>query len=145
MWIGTSLSKPLHVRQFEKETKTAVKMVKAFGIKNESNQLYPDKNFTDTVPGVVKNEKPDVLVLQCGSIEISNIDVKRALIDGEKDIEDYKKEWFVKIEEDSANIFDVAERAIKQKPNMKVIIVKRLPRFDQPSADPLGIRKIICF
>jgi hypothetical protein len=80
-WIGTSLSKSLDRRKFEKDTNTKLKFVKAFGIKNESDQLYPDMNFTDTVPKVVEQEKPDMLVLQTGSIEISNINVKSALMD----------------------------------------------------------------
>ena len=98
-------------------------------------------NFTDTVPKVVEKEKPDMIVLQTGSIEISNINVKRALMDENKDIEDYRKEWCSKVENDSANLFKVAEDAIKKNPNMKVIIVKRLPRHDSPSVDPLGIKR----
>ena len=98
-------------------------------------------NSTDIVPNRIKEEDPDTVVLQGGGIEITNIDVNGALMDHDKDIEEYKKEWFAKTEQDSADLFDVAERAIKDKPNTKVIIVKRLPRYDPPSSDPLGIKK----
>ena len=143
LWVGTSISKTLDIHKFQKETKTSIKSVKAFGITREENQLYPETNFTDIVPEVIKNETPDTLVLQGGSIEITNIDVKKALMDPNKDIEEYKEDWFAKVEKDSSNLFAIAERAIKDKPNMKVIIVKRLPRNDPLVSDPIGIKKKI--
>ena len=85
-------------------------------------------------------ENPETIVLQAGSIEISNIDVKKAMMDTEKDIDTYNKEWALKVENDSKNLFDIAEKAVKDNPKLKVIIVKRLPRFDSYSIDPLGVR-----
>ena len=143
LWFGSSLSKSLDIHKFQRDTKTRVKNVKAYGIKKEENQLVPEMNFTDIVPDIMKDEDPDTIVLEGGSIEISNIDVKGALMDEDRDIEDYKKEWFHKVGEDSENMFGVAEKAIKQKPNLKIIIVKRLPRHDPYSVDPLGIKKKI--
>ena len=64
-------------------------------------------------------------------------------MDPNKDIEEYKEDWFAKVEKDSSNLFAIAERAIKDKPNMKVIIVKRLPRNDPLVSDPIGIKKKI--
>ena len=61
-------------------------------------------------------------------------------MDTDKDIEQYQSEWAAKLEEDSTNLFDVAQKALKKKPNMKVIIVKRLPRYDPASADPNHIK-----
>ena len=141
LWFGTSLSKPLDIQKFQKETKTTLRTVKAFGIKRQENQSYPEMTFNDIVLKVLKDEDPETIVLEGGNIEITNIDVKKALMDDEKDIEDYKKEWFEKTEEDSANLFNVAERAIEDNPNRKVIILKRLPRNDPLSIDPLGIKK----
>ena len=140
IWFGTSISKALDRTKFERDTKTKVKFVKAFGIRGEENQFYPDKNFADTVPKEVEQSKPDAIVLQGGSIEISNIDVKAALMDTEKDIEHYRNEWTAKIEEDSENLYNIAEKALEQNQDMKVIIVKRLPRFDPINSDPKGIK-----
>jgi hypothetical protein len=59
----------------------------------------------------------------------------------EKSIDQYKKEWFTKVEEDSSNLFDVAEDALKHNSNLKrVVIVKRLPRFDRSRDEILGIK-----
>ena len=140
-WFGTSVSKALDKKKFEQDTKAEVKFVKALRIKREENPSYPNQNFTDAVSKELENTYPDAIILQGGSVEISNIDMKAALMDTEKDIEKYRAEWAAKVEEDSANLFNIAETAVDQNPGMKVIIVKRLPRFDPISSDPKGIKK----
>ena len=141
VWIGSSISKALDINKFEKDTKANVKFVKAYGIKEDSGHYYPKANVTDTVDKVLQTCEPDTLVLQTGSIEISNIDTKKAYMDTDKDIELYKKEWAAKVEEDSSNLFDVAIKAAEKYPEMKVVIVKRLPRYDPASSDPKGIKQ----
>ena len=100
MWVGTSISKVLDINKFEKDTNSNLKIVKAYGIKAENNQRFPASNFTNVVPKVIASEDPDAIVLQTGSIEISNIDVKKALMDPDQNIEKYKNEWMSKVEED---------------------------------------------
>ena len=100
----------------------------------------PEKNVTDTVEDILCTSEPDSIVIQSGSIEITNIDMKKAYMDTEKNIDDYKNEWNEMVEEDSKNLFEVAFKAAKRYPNMKVVIVKRLPRFDSKSSDPEGIK-----
>ena len=63
------------------------------------------------------------------------------MMDTNKDIETYKKQWFNQVEQDSKNLFEIAEDAIKKKPDLKVIIVKRLPRSDRSSQDIIGIKQ----
>ena len=141
MWTGSSVSNVLDNKKFQNDTKTNLKTVKAYGIKSDSNQRYPELNFTTIVPKVVNNENPDAIVLQTGSIEITNIDVKKALMDPNKSIEEYKKEWTVKTKEDSINLYNIATNALKIKQTMKVIIVKRLPRYDPKHQDPIHIKQ----
>ena len=93
------------------------------------------------VPKVIETEDVETLVLETGSIEITNINVNKAVNDPKKNIEEYKKLWFAKVENDSANLFEVAEDALKRSTSLKkVIIVKRLPRFDPSKDDVLGIK-----
>ena len=139
-WFGTSISKALDQKKFEADTKSKIKFVKSFGIKAEENQFYPELNLTDTVHAVLSKTNPDAIILQAGSIEISNFDVKKALMDTDKDLDEYWKQWTAKIEEDSANMFKVAVEATKRHPAMKVLVVKRLPRYDPISSDPKGIK-----
>ena len=61
------------------------------------------------------------MVLETGSIESTNLRVNEAMLDTQKDIQTYKKEWFNKIEKASETLFNVAENAIKKSLNIKVI------------------------
>ena len=137
-WVGTSLSKALNRKKFENDADVELTVVKAYCIKEEG--LYKKTNFQATVPEIVKNGSADTIVLQTGSIEITNIDVNKAMMDTTKELNQYKKEWFAKAEEDSTNLFSIAEEAIARDENLKVVIVKRLPRFDRTSTDMLGIK-----
>ena len=137
-WFGTSVSKALDRKKFEKNANVDLNVVKAYCIGEEGR--YKESNFTAIVPELVSKGGIDTLILQTGSIEITNIDVNRAMMDVTKDISEYKKEWFHKAEEDSKNLFAIAEDAITKDSTLNVIIVKRLPRFDRASKDILGIK-----
>ena len=113
-------------------------MVEAYCIEEEGK--FKRKSFNTIVPDVLREDKPDKLVLQAGSIEITNIDVEKALNDETKEIAEYKREWYLKAEESSEKLFSNAESAIGQNPDLNVVIVKRLPRFDAKSEDTLGIK-----
>ena len=115
-------------------------MSKAYCIKAEEKARFKDKNLESVVQNVLKTVPTDVLILQTGSIEITDIDVNHALMDSKTDIGEYKEKWFSKVENDSKNLYDVAEEACKHNPKLKAIIVKRLPRFDRSSNDLLSIK-----
>ena len=50
-------------------------MTRAYCIQEEENARFKNSNFKAIVPEVVKKECPDILVMQTGSIEITNITV----------------------------------------------------------------------
>ena len=102
---------------------------------------FSRSNFTKFVARVLENHSTDAIILQAGSIEITNIDVKKAPMDPNKSIEEYKHEWTLKVKEDSTNLFNLAKSALKLQPNLKVIIVKRLPRYDTKTQDPIYIKQ----
>ena len=117
-----------------------LQLVKAYCVNQERDAKYPEQNFKAVVPKAMVENVPDVLVLQTGSIEITNINVNKAMVDSKKDIVKYKQEWFDKVQKSSEDLFEIAEDATKDNPNMKVIIIKRLPRFDKGSADLMNIK-----
>ena len=139
-WIGTSVSKALDKEKVEKDTNTDISITQVYCIKEEESDRLSKNNVKDMVPKVVVKEKPDILVLQTGSTELTNIKVNAAMMDTTRDIEDHKKDWFKKVEKDSIELYKIAEEASKRKKNLKVIIVKRLPRFDRASQDIIGIK-----
>ena len=62
-------------------------------------------------------------------------------MDPSNSIEEYKAEWTRKVKDDSTNLFNLAKAAVEMKPDMEVIIVKRLPRYDLKSQDPIHIKQ----
>ena len=126
-WVGTSLSKQLNKSKFENDLKVDLNIEHAYCIVNETDAHFPEKNFRAVVPKVIGNDDINTLVLQADSIEITNFDVNKAVKDPKKKIDDYKKQWFEKVEKDSSNLFDIAEDALKNSTSLqKVIIVKGL-------------------
>ena len=141
VWVGTSLSKHLIKSKLEDDLKVDLKVDRAYCIENEPDAHFRERNFRAVVPKAIENENVETLVLQTGSIEITNINVSKATKNPKKNIEEYKKKWFAKVEDNSENLFEVAERALKNSTSLKrVIIVKRLPRFDLSKDDDLGIK-----
>ena len=108
-------------------------MVKAYCVNEEGR--FPKSNFKAVVPGLIEKEVMDTLVLETGSIEITNLDVNSAMIDPKKDIKEYHSDWFAKAEEVSTELFKLAEDAIAADDNIEVVILQRLPRFDRGSND----------
>ena len=137
-WVGTSISKALDKNKFEHDTEVELTTEKAYCIKEEGR--YPKDNFSAKVPEIVRKGDVDTLVLETGSLEITNMEVNKAMMDPHKDINEYKKEWFEKAEVASTELFKIAEDAIKADETIQVIILKRLPRFDRKLCDNIGIK-----
>ena len=123
----------MDIKKFESDANVNLNLEKAYCIKEEGR--FKKDNFSALVPELVKKGGIDTLILQTGSIEITNIDVNRAMMDITKDMKEYKKEWYSKVEEDSKNLFGLAEDAIASDAKLTVVIVKRLQRFDRASKD----------
>ena len=130
------MSKALDTKKFATDLDVELSMTKAYCVEEEGR--FPKANFKAIAPEAAKGA--DTLVLETGSIEITNIDVTEAMMNNNKDIEDYKKEWFDRVEASSTSLFKIAEECAAVNPNLSVIIVKRPPRFDRKSKDTLGIK-----
>ena len=95
----------------ENELKVKVTAVKAYCVNEEGR--FPRSNFKAIIPDIVSKKDTDTVVLETGSIEITNMDVNKALMDTQKDINEYRKEWFEKAEEVSTKLFEIAEKPLK--------------------------------
>ena len=91
-WVGTSLSKQLIKSRLEEDLKVDLNVERAYCIENEPDAHFSDRNFRAVVPKAIENENVETLVLQTGSIEITNINVNKATKDPKKNIEEYKKQ-----------------------------------------------------
>ena len=136
-WIGTSISNVMDKKKFERECDIDLKMVKAYCIDEEDKARYKESNFKAVVPQVLAEDETDILILQTGSIEITDLNIDEAFKSTPENLSKYKKEWFKKIEEDSTKLIDIAEAALAQDEKIeKVVIMKRLPRFDDVPGAP---------
>ena len=140
-WIGTSDGSFLNKEKVENTLNVDLSMERAYYIDEEESAPFKENNFKTVISEKIKHEEIDVLVLQTGSIEITDLKVNEAILDTKKDLTEYKKDWFKKVENDSAKLFDVALDALSKNNGIeKVVIVKRLPRYDRSSSDILKIK-----
>ena len=128
--VATSITNNLDKRVCEEATGLKIDIATAYTIDSDEDAKYKEKNLLTIVPEKLKNKKYDTLVLQGGSIEVTNIELK------EENVQTWKK----KVEESSTKLFNLAEESIKSNPGLKVIIVERIPRFDPITKDPAQIK-----
>ena len=124
--------------KLEKDLDVELTIRKAYCIKREGR--FPDKNFEEISPEIIKTGHTDTLVMETGNIEITNIDVNQAIMSSDKNIEESKKNWFAAVEENSKSLFQIAEDCVSRDENLHVVIVKRPERFDKSSEDIIGIK-----
>ena len=98
---------------------------------------YPAKNFKDVIPVEVKKETFDCLILQAGSVDITNLDTKER---PEENLEYFKQE----VRYAAKNLFTAAEAAFKAQPSLeKVVIMNQTPRYDDKEVDPLSLKQAL--
>ena len=132
--VGTSISNNLDKRVCENLTDLTIDVATAYTVGPDIDAKYREKNFKKIVPEKLKNQKYETLVLQGGSIEITNINTK----DESKEM--HFQSWKNKVKKSSEEMFNLAEESITAYPDLKVIIVARIPRFDSTYSDPAQVK-----
>ena len=132
--VGTSITNNLDKRVFENFTNLKTDIATAYTIDADIDAKYKDKNFMRIVPEKLKMKKYNTLVLQGGSIEITNLNTR------DEDKEENFQLWKKKVESSSNKMFKLAEESISGNPGLEVVIVERIPRFDSTFNDPKQIK-----
>ena len=141
LYIGDSISSNVNISALENATQSEFVKAKAYSSiynteSNSSKQApkFPKSNFTDVIPTELKKEKYQYLVLQAGSVEITNLNTNN---DPENNIEYFRQETI----NSAKHLFNAATNALKAKPSLrKVVIMKHIPRYDPSSVDPLSLK-----
>ena len=82
----------------------------------------------------VNKEDFEYVVIQAGSVDITNLNTK----DNPDDYFEYFRQETVI---SATNTFNAGENALKLNPNLrKVVIMKQIPRYDPIEVDPLGLK-----
>ena len=96
--------------------------------------FFPKSNFTDVVPDLLKKSKYHSLLIQSGSVDISNLLTKD---NATEYIEYFKQEAILS----AKNTYAVGVNALHVQPSLeKVVIMKQTPRYDPAESDPLLLK-----
>ena len=128
LYIGDSISTNVDIRALENATQSDFVKAKAYSsIHNtESNAAkqapqFMKSNFTDVIPAELKKGKYQYLILQAGSVEITNLNTKD---NPEKHVEYFKQETI----SSAKYLFNAATNALKVQPKLRrVVIMKQIP------------------
>ena len=143
--IGDSVSGNLHQKTIEIATKAEVKTVKAYSsiYENSDNPAkcaprFPNKNFNDVIPKELNKFDADVLIVQSGSVDITNL--KTNTNETEEFMEYFEQQAVVS----ANNLFKAVTNAVVNHQKLKkIIIMKQIPRFDQQSSNPPGLKPFL--
>ena len=141
LYIGDSISATADIKSLEVATQSKFVTAKAYSavndaVSNAAKQAakYPSSNFTDVVKTQLGKEDYKYLILQAGSVDITNLNTKD---NPEEYLEYYRQEAIMS----ATNIFNAGVNALKSQPSLgKVVIMKHIPRYDPTDVDPMSLK-----
>ena len=109
--MGSSLNKKLHQQVIKNVTDSNVKFSTAYTVDRDEDAYYPDQNFLRIVPEELQKKNYSVLILSCGSNEITNMDTSQNYLNN-------IQEWKDKVAKSSEKIYNLAERCLDSYPRV---------------------------
>ena len=144
LFVGDSVSDVADFNALEEATETKIVHVKAYTavfdeISNEAkiSARFPQQNFTDVIPAALEKEEFKNVIVQSGSVDITNFQTKK---EAEKHFDYFHQQSVISAE----NLFSACENGIRSNSNIeKVVIMKQIPRYDRADMDPLSIKQAL--
>ena len=141
LFIGDSIIGHADLDVIADATKSKIVTAKAYtaihdDIVNEVKDpaYFPEKNFLHVVPEQVAKDNLEYLVIQTGSVDITNMKTNK---NPEKYLEYFKQETVIAAQ----NVFNSGLIALEHQPSLKsVVFLKQTPRYDPVDVDPLSIK-----
>ena len=142
LFVGDSIAGNIHLPTIEAAVDADVKLVKAYSsiYENTNNAAhsaprFPRKNFEDVITNEMSKSKHDVLIIQAGSVDITNL--KTEAPNANDYLEYYKQKTIIS----SENIFQAAVNAESKYPELKkIVLMKQTPRYDSSTSNPPGLK-----
>ena len=95
---------------------------------------FPNANFADVIKAKMEKENFKYVVLQAGSVDITNLNTKD---NPEQYMEYFRQEAIMS----ATNLFQAGLNALRVQPTLaKVVIMKQIPRYDPLDVDPLSLK-----
>ena len=143
--VGDSIAGNAHLRTLETATKADVKLVKAYSSSYETSESpancaprFPAKNFIDVIENELKKTHVDALIVQAGSVDITNL--KTEAVNANNHLEYFKQKTVIS----ANNVFQAVTNAAKTHPELKkIILMKQVPRYDNQSSNPPGLKPFL--
>ena len=137
LFIGDSISGNVEQDVLENTLIADITKVKAYSSVYDNEARFPAKNFKDVAQVELKKEQFDILLLQSGSVDITNLDTKS----NPDEHVDYLKQQAVI---SARNIFSTAVNALVSHPGLKIVVImNQTPRYDDKSVDPLSLKPVL--
>ena len=141
LYVGDSISSNVDLDTLQEATNAEFVTAKAYSavhdeVSNIAKQApkFPAANFTDVINNKINKEEFEYVIIQAGSIDITNLNTKD---NPTEYMEYYRQETVIS----ATNIFNAGENALRLNPNIKkVVIMKHIPRYDPAEVDPLGLK-----
>ena len=139
--IGDSITNHANIDVIENATGSVITKAKAYSAIHDdgsnvakSAAKFPRKNFLQVVPAEAMKDNFDHLIVQTGSIDITNLKTE---VSPEQNLEYFRQETVMS----AKNMFDSCLLALDKQPSLKsVILMKQTPRYDPVSTDPLSLK-----
>ena len=141
LYIGDSISHNVNMDALEAASEAQFVKAKAYSSDHDTvanvakhAAKFPESNFTKVIPTELKKGKYKHLIIQSGSVDITNLNTKE---EPSKYTEYFKQETI----KSANNIFNAARNALKEQPTLKkVVLMKQIPRYDPSHVDPMGLK-----
>ena len=142
LFIGDALSKFANVKEIENEIKGKVITSKAYtSVFDQTANIakdaphFPDRNFLHVVPNEALKDSYDHLIVQAGSVDISNL---KTNVDNPYEYMHYYEQEAVK---SAKYVFESCVTALEKQPSLRsVILMQQTPRYDNSVTDPLSLK-----
>jgi hypothetical protein len=144
LFIGNSISASADIKVIADATRSKIVTAKAYSdvhddVSNVTKEpaYYPRKNFLQVVPTEAVKDAFVHLIIQAGSVDITNLKTKG---NSNEHIKYFKQETVIS----AKNIFNSGVIALEHQPTLKsVIFMKQTPRYDPLDVDPLSMKQAL--
>ena len=141
LFVGDSISANVNIKALEIATNSKFSSARAYSSAHDTEEnvakyktKFPKSNFAEVVPAQLKKDEYQTLVLQAGSVDITNLKTKN---DPAAYVEYFKQETVLS----AKRFFQTGEKALTAHQALeKVGLMKQTPRYDPANVDPLCIR-----
>ena len=142
LFVGDSIAGNSHLPTIENAVDADVKLVKAYSSIFENTHTaahsapkFPHKNFEDVITNEMNKSKYDTLIIQAGSVDITNL--KTDAPNANEYLEYFKQKTLIS----AKNLFQTAVKAESKHSELeKIVLMKQTPRYDSNSSNPPGLK-----